>query len=280
MNIRPMSLPSGWYPGSAARTSAQIAEFLASSREPAERALAGIVPHAGWAFSGRIALGVIRRLRGEAETVVVVGGHLPPRAGLLAAFEQGYETPLGDLEADLELLEYLRARIAIQEDRSADNTVEIQLPFIKHLYPKARTLALRAAPSAQAVRLGELLAEAGKSLKRSLVVVGSTDLTHYGPNYGFIPHGLGKEAVRWVREVNDRRLVEALLALDCERALELAAAEGSACSAGAGAASASFARRLGVGQGKLVEYATSYEEHRSDSFVGYAGIIYPGNGGS
>jgi AmmeMemoRadiSam system protein B len=111
-------------------------------------------------------------------------------------------------------------------------------------------------------------------MNRKIAVVGSTDLTHYGDNYGFSPHGRGPDAVRWVKEVNDRRVVEALLSMDLEKAIELAGREQSACSVGGAVTAARFAQKLGARNGQLLEYRTSYDISPSPFFVGYAGIIY------
>jgi AmmeMemoRadiSam system protein B len=273
--IRPRALPPGWYPSGRGEIVRCIEEFLKAGCEPSSPACAAVAPHAGWEFSGRIACRAMRCLPSDTETVVVVGGHLGPGEGVLAAFEQGYETPLGAIEADLPLLEALRGRLEVSEDRYADNTVEIQLPFLRHLLPRARVLALRASPSQAALRLGEALAACARETRRRTAVVGSTDLTHYGPNYGFTPRGSGAAALKWVREVNDRRLVEALLGLKLEQALELALREHSACSAGGAVAAARFARELGCSRGELLEYATSHDVYPGSSFVGYAAIIYP-----
>ena len=106
-------------------------------------------------------------------------------------------------------------------------------------------------------------------------IIGSTDLTHYGDNYGFTPHGIGAGAGKWVKEVNDRRRIEALVAVELEKALERAGREHSACSVGAAVAAARFAERSGAQGGELLEYRTSYDLSPSPFFVGYAGIIYP-----
>jgi AmmeMemoRadiSam system protein B len=275
MKVRPRSLPPGWYPGGKEQTIRNIEEFRLSLAKPAGTAIAGIAPHAGWSFSGSIACHVFQSISTDAQTIVVVGGHLAPHSGLLAAFEQGYETPLGVLDADMELLEVLRDSCSLREDRYADNTVEIQLPLLKYLHPEARALHLRASPSAEALQLGEELASAAERLGRNIAVVGSTDLTHYGDNYGFTPQGTGARAVKWVKEVNDRRLIDALLAMELEDALDLAGREHSACSVGGAVAAARFAERNGAARGELLEYRTSYDLSPSSFFVGYGGIIYP-----
>jgi AmmeMemoRadiSam system protein B len=275
MLIRHRELPPGWYPSSRDQVVRRIEEFLQAGHECPQSALAAVAPHAGWEFSGRIAYGALRCLPSDTETVVVVGGHLHPGESVLAASEQGYESPLGTIEADLALLERLRARLPIAEDLNADNTVEIQLPFVRHLLPKARALALRAPPAAAALRLGEALAACARDTGRRTAVVGSTDLTHYGPNYGFSPHGSGAAALEWVREVNDRRMIEALTAMQLDQALQLSLRERSACSAGGAVAAARYAQELGCKGGRLLEYATSHDVHPASSFVGYAAIIYP-----
>jgi hypothetical protein len=275
MKVRHRTLPPGWYPGGEKQTAREIESFRRSAEVPAETAIAGVAPHAGWSYSGSIACHVFQSISPDAQTVVVVGGHLAPRSGLLAAFEAGYETPFGILESDGELLEALQGALSLREDRYADNTVEVQLPLVKYLHPHARALHLRASPSEEALELGEELAGAAERLGRKIAVVGSTDLTHYGDNYGFSPKGSGPEAVKWVKEVNDKRLVEALLALELEQALELARREQSACSAGGAVAAARFAERRGARRGELLEYMTSYDISPAPYFVGYAGIIYP-----
>ncbi len=245
-----------------------------TERDEGPRACAGIVPHAGWHFSGRLALEVLSVLCRGIDTMVIIGGHLGPADRIVAAFEDSFETPLGELKADARLLERLRAAVDLEEDRERDNTVEIQLPLVRHLAAGAMVLALRAPPSAIAGTLGKAIADAAAALGRRVAVAGSTDLTHYGSNYRFSPAGRGEEALRWVREVNDRRLVDRMLAMDVDAALDRARRERSACSAGAAAAAMGFARASGARQGTLVGYLTSWDVQPAESFVGYAGILF------
>ena len=274
MDIRKRSLPAGWYPSTEQQIRARIEGYLMLVTERDAGAQAGVVPHAGWDFSGQVAAAVYANLQEEPDTVIVVGGHLAPSGGVLAAYEDGYETPLGVLDADVELLEELRSRRRIREDHDSDNTVEVQLPFVKYFYPSARALALRASPSTDAVELGRVVAEVSERLGRRVTVVGSTDLTHYGSNYGFSPKGTGSSAVKWVKEVNDRRFVESLIAGDSIEAIDRAIREHSACSAGGAVVAARFAAARGATRGRLLAYMTSYDVHPSASFVGYAGIVW------
>jgi len=274
MRVRKRYLPPGWYPGTASQTRDAIEEMARAFPAGQPCGISGIVPHAGWEYSGSLALEVLSRLSRDIDTIVIIGGHLGPADGILCAFDDAYETPLGPISADLPLLEELRGVLALQEDRYADNTVEIQLPFLRHLFPNARALGMRAPPSHDAEKLGKAIDASARRLARRVVVVGSTDLTHYGANYGFLPSGTGEKAVKWVREINDRRFIESMLSMNADSALDRALHERSSCSAGGAVAAMSFARERGAKEGMLVRYMTSHEVHPAESFVGYAGILY------
>jgi len=274
----------GWYPEdpeSLERTVSawRAAALPAAGSAPAESgALAVVAPHAGWVFSGRLAARAIAALA-PARTVAVIGGHLGAREPPLAAPEDSFETPLGDIAADVELREALKSELSarslsLRDDDEADNTVEVQLPLVASLFRGSRVLWLRAPNGSAALALGEALHAAASALGRSVSCVGSTDLTHYGPNYGFSPAGRGAEAESWVRERNDKRFLDALLALDGDLALELGERERSACSSGAAAAALSFARSAGASRARLLEYATSLDVRRDPSFVGYGAVAF------
>jgi len=217
---------------------------------------------------------VLSSLARGIDTIVIIGGHMRFADRIVAFGEDAYDTPFGNITADTRLREALQGVLEIGEDGEKDNTVEVHLPLVRHLAPGAMALGMRAPPSALAAALGRAIAEAAGALGRRVAVAGSTDLTHYGTNYGFSPAGSGAGALRWVREVNDRRIVESMLALDIDAALERAVRERSACSIGGAASAMSFARASGAGSGRLVGYMTSSDIQPGESFVGYAGILY------
>ena len=284
MRVRKRCLPSGWYPETAEQVVREIGEMsgtVAGSGTPVSfpgeqgrRAYAGIVPHAGWHFSGRLALEVLSSLARGIDTIVIIGGHMGSADRIVSAFEDRYVTPLGELKADLELLRALPPDLDIGEDRERDNTVEVHLPLVRYLAPEVMVLGMRAPASFRAAELGKAIAHAASVLGRRVAVAGSTDLTHYGSSYDFSPAGHGAEALRWVREVNDRRILQSMLDLDVEEAVLRAGRERSACSIGGAAAAMSFARESGAVQSALLDYMTSFDVQPGTSFVGYAGILY------
>ncbi len=280
MRIRERMLPAGWYPGSASGCRAEIEHYVAGTAAlpSGAKVYGGIVPHAGWYFSGKAAAKVfyLAAQAAQPQVVAVFGGHLGSNSPPLLVSDEAWETPLGNLTLATEFYEPLRKRLTLAEEYPGDNTIEVQLPLVKYCFPNARVLAVRSPHSAKAVELGEAVVAVAQELKLTLLAFGSTDLTHYGPNYGWAPKGRGPEAVKWVKEVNDKRFIEAALKLDGPGMLKAAAEDQSACSAGGAVAAVAAARKLGARKAVLHDYYTSYDVMPGDSFVGYAGIVLEG----
>ena len=280
MRVRERMLPPGWYPGSKGGCVADIERFVAgvSPLAAGAKVYGGIVPHAGWTYSGKAAAKVfyLAAKAGQPEVVCVIGGHLGGGRPPLLVEEDAWETPLGNIELATEFYEPLKKRLPFKYDSYQDNTIEVQLPMVKHFFPQSRVLALRAPHDSTALKVGEAVVAVAQELKRSLMVFGSTDLTHYGPNYGWAPKGYGPDAVKWVKEVNDKKFLEHALKLDGEGMLQAGARDQSACSAGGAAAAVAAAKKLGAAKAILTDYYTSYDVMPGDSFVGYAGIVLAG----
>ncbi|MBI4795638.1 MAG: AmmeMemoRadiSam system protein B [Deltaproteobacteria bacterium] len=292
MRIRSRMLPPGWYPGSKSECLREIEQMVAGVKPlpPGVKVFGGIVPHAGWYFSGKLAARVfyLNSLITQPQVVAVFGGHLGGNSPPLLVTDEAWETPLGNVTLATEFYEPLRKRLTLKEEYPGDNTIEIQLPLVKHFFPNTKVLALRAPHSQEAIALGEAVAAVAGELKLSLLAFGSTDLTHYGPNYGWAPKGFGSDAVKWVKEVNDKKFVDLALKMDGEGMLKTAAQDQSACSAGGAVAAIAAAKKLGATKANLVDYYTSYDVMPlvdyytsydvmpGDSFVGYAGILLEG----
>lgn len=279
-SIRYPSLRGSWYPGTQDELVGTIHAWESSMEDFSGWAKACIVPHAGWYYSGAVAWSAIRRLeRRDDQTVVVLGGHLPPGRGMMYAGEDHVITPLGTLNQDRELLELLlnrlgRENLPISADDSSDNTVEVQLPMVHYHFGAVKILCLRIGAGKEAIRLGNTLYTLSKETQKPLILIGSTDLTHYGPSYHMTCHGLGEGAFRKVRDEHDRKILLAFRNLKSKEALELARTDSSACSAGAAAAVMEYARLKGCGKGSSLVYRNSYEISPGNSFVGYGSMVY------
>ena len=287
MKIKSMNFAGAWYPGDGESCRAQIQTFLDGMDElDAAPHMAGIVPHAGWVYSGSIACRVLAHLAvgpgKDADTVILFGGHLGPDSPSFFLGQGGVETPLGNIEVDEELGRALKARLAASGDDihslspgrfPDDNTLELQYPFIKFLFPNAKILPVGIAPPL-ARGAGEAVVDIAKDLGREIRVVGSTDMSHYGPQFGMTSAGSGRTALDWVVNTNDAAGLDAMGSMDEEQIISQGLALRNLCCPGAAGAAASAAKKMGAAKGTCLDYATSYSEDDPAHFVGYGGILY------
>jgi AmmeMemoRadiSam system protein B len=273
MQIREYSLQEGWYP----RDREEVSRFLSRFDRNGPFSRAAVSPHAGWFYSGRLAALAVSCLEPEAETVAVLGGHLPAGSPRLFAMEDAVRTPFGPMPIDMELRSVLQKDLGGIEDRFRDNTVEVLLPMVHFFFPRAKLLWLRLPSETSSLDAGKTIAQTAAKLNRKINVLASTDLTHYGRNYGFSPQGTGMAALRWMRDVNDANFIRAVTAGQIDEVLRCAERERSACSAGAVLGAMGFAEEAGLGEARLLEYATSADAldgETPDSFVGYAAFSF------
>jgi AmmeMemoRadiSam system protein B len=79
--------------------------------------------------------------------------------------------------------------------------------------------------------------------------------------------------VDWVRNENDRRVIDAMLEMQPEKVIVEAQTSQNACCAGAAATAIETAKHLGADRADELVYATSYDKSPGESFVGYVGIV-------
>ena len=246
--------------------------------------VAGIVPHAGWMYSGGVAAKVFKCIREKAnpQTFILFGTIHQARTHVNPLYSHGsWATPLGDVEVDAGvssgILRLLGSTVADDiQGHAYEHSLEVQLPFIKYYFPGARIVPLGILPDPNAVELGKAIGAFARQTEKEIVVVGTTDLTHYGEHYGFAPAGYGPAALEWLH-VNDKRIVEMALQMRAKEILLEAKKNHNACGSGALAATIAAAEALGAKRGILVEYTTSYDVCPDDDFimgVGYAGMVF------
>jgi MEMO1 family protein len=283
MQVRQAIFAGSWYPKKAASCEQEIEQFLSRGlpkpREPGSW-MGGIVPHAGWYYSGQIACNVIHWLKDETppDMVVLFGMHLHPGSANHIMPKGAWETPFGTLPVAEDLAEILMQQFDFQKETTnrfaQDNTIELQLPFVKYLLNPAHILAIGAAPNLRSLQIARAVVDWARDNGRRLKIIGSTDLTHYGRNYGFAPQGTGPEAVDWVRNDNDRRVIQAMLAMTPEKVMDEGLRNQNACCSGAAAAALAAVQHMGAATARELAYATSYDKSPGDSFVGYAGLAF------
>ncbi len=283
MKVRRAILAGSWYPGTAEECKREIDGFnheIINKPDSTKNYMGGIVPHAGWYFSGSIACNVIGALSNQKtpDVIVIFGMHLHSGSPCYLMTEGAWSTPLGDIEIETNiagaLAEQFDFQIETADDFIQDNTIEVQLPFIKHFFKDVKIVPIGVPPVKSSFEIGKTVVDIAEQAGLNLKVIGSTDLTHYGSNFGFMPEGESRAAVDWVRDENDRRVVDAMLSMDSEKIITEAGANSNACCAGAAATAIFAGKCLGSKSAEKLAYATSYDKSPGDSFVGYAGILF------
>ncbi len=275
-----------FYPADLARARAELTGMLQAARKavPAGHFFAGLVPHAGWAYSGPTAAKTFAALAasGTPQAVVIFGAVHTWAARRPALYARGeWDTPVGPLPVDEALAAAImqQAGDEIVESEHAheeEHSIEVQLPFVRYLWPEAAIVPLMVPPAAGAGAVGEAVARAVRPRQGKVFLVGSTDLTHYGPRYGFAPKGVGPAALAWAKE-NDDRLLDDVVHLRADEIVARANADHSACGGGAVAATVAAAAALGARGGRILEHTTSYDVRpmgTPDDFVGYASVVF------
>ncbi len=194
--VRESALAGTWYPADADELGRYV-DGLLNQAKPPEPPLEGtlralILPHAGYLYSGATAATGVALLRGASyrRVIVLAPSHRGRFRGLSIAEVDAYETPLGRVPLDTQAVAELRRSPLVVADPQAhqrEHAIEIELPLLQRtLEPGWRLVPIlvgemRAEDYPVAAELLRPLADEG-----SLVLV-SSDFTHYGPRFGYLP---------------------------------------------------------------------------------------------
>ena len=281
MEKKKMAFSGSWYPATARECKSSIEKFLKEKQGPLKGSfVGGIVPHAGWYFSGSIACRVIASLKSDEkiDAIVLFGAHMHKQSEPFILSHGALETPFGDIEVDTELVDKICEGISIRKRPPSkfpdENTLELQNPFIRYFFPEAKIVVIGVAPSFFASIIGTMAVEEAGRLSKNIRIIGSTDMTHYGPDFGFTTAGSGEKALDWVSRHNDRAAIDAMVKMEEEKIISEGLSHKNMCCPGAAAATAAAVKKLGAVRALELDYATSFEKSASPSFVGYAGILY------
>lgn len=192
MKNRAMSVAGSFYPADPHSIQEMIHQFnqiLDHSSEAVWRyktlvTYAVIVPHAGWVYSGFTANIAYRVLAGSpVDTIVVIGpSHRVGFRGISLSDSDMYQTPLGDLSVDRELVALLQERFGVVSYPPAhhEHSTEVQMPFIRHYFPEVKIVELVYGDCDPAL-IEPIITHLLHYQKYGVVI--STDLSHFYPQH-------------------------------------------------------------------------------------------------
>lgn len=288
-NIRLPVRAGTFYEESPSSCRRHAEKLLAAAQPPADlpgRLFGGIVPHAGWMYSGALAAETFKALatHGTLETVVILGADHCGTVGRGEVYDSGaWRTPLGEIAIDEELasalLEDQDLLRANPKAHAGEHSIEVQLPLLQVLAPRAKIVPIGMPPSELAVDIGRRVGQTMKDRFPHALVVASTDLTHHAGHFP-APGGRGEKGVRWTEE-NDRRMISLVESMSAEKIVPEYESRSNACGAGAVAGAVAAAREIGATRGLLLEYTNSYRiihklypYEMDDTTVGYASMVF------
>lgn len=283
--LRQPAVAGRFYPAERAACEHLLRQFLESFQP--QPCSGGIAPHAGWVYSGQAAALVLACVAAaKPETVVLFGAVHGPDRNPASMYPAGaWSTPFGEVPIDEQLAEAMsRADLVVPApgEHDGEHAIEVQVPILAFVAPGVRIVPISVRPGPEAVTVGRWCAAAAARTGKRVAFVGSTDLTHYGPLFGFESHGRGSGGAQWARDVNDRRMVTLIAQMRASDVIAEAALHHNACGPGAIAATLSAMTAIGATQYVELLHMCSADVHPDDlaNSVGYeAGIfVQPGTG--
>jgi len=182
-NVRPAAVAGLFYPQGSNDLRAAVKAYLAAPPAVFRTPKALIVPHAGFIYSGPVAGKAYASLEAGAASlrrVVLLGpSHRTWFRGLAIPSVKAFDTPLGAIPLEQAALEELRGLpevVVSDEPHALEHSLEVQLPFIQQLAPKAAIVPIVAgqAMPAEVDAVLDMLWGADETL-----IVVSSDLSHY-----------------------------------------------------------------------------------------------------
>ena len=268
--IRPPAAAGRFYPDDPARLNETLDVLLAVPAHENKKkisALACLVPHAGYKYSGSVAGETFRGMEIPARAILLGPRHFPRGAAMAILCEGAWQTPLGLAPINSALANQIkRANTLLREDEvahSAEHSLEVQLPFLQRLVPGFSFVPIVMGPvSYESLEgLGHAIAGVMAGDAEPILLLASSDMNHYEADA--------------VTRAKDRKAIDRILALDPRGLYDTRSKEGiSMCGCGATVVMLVAMRELGATRGELVRYATSGEVNGDwQEVVGYAGIV-------
>ncbi|GAB1262283.1 AmmeMemoRadiSam system protein B [Aurantivibrio plasticivorans] len=144
-----------------------------------------VVPHAGYIYSGSVAataFNAITARKSQIKRVILLGpSHRVPLSRIALPNANAFETPLGSVPLDVDILQQLKKFPEVEVNALAhqfEHSLEVQLPFLQTVLDNFQLVPLVVGDVSPDV-VAKLLAPFIKSPENLIVI--SSDLSHFHP---------------------------------------------------------------------------------------------------
>ncbi|MBN2223788.1 MAG: AmmeMemoRadiSam system protein B [Deltaproteobacteria bacterium] len=265
MNRKP-AVAGQFYPLDPKTLQREVSSFL-EPRGEKRRAVGVVSPHAGYVYSGKIAGMVFSRVVIPPSVVILGPNHRGVGGDVAVAARGSWEMPSGLVPIDEDLartiLESSKSAVDDERAHALEHSLEVQVPFIQAFRPDFRLvpIALGRLSLPECLAFGRDLAAAISQNAGDVLIVASSDMTHYEP---------AREA-----EKKDRMVIDRMLNLDPDGVYETVRDNRiTMCGVIPVTIMLAAAKELGASTAELAGYMTSGDTSGDyGSVVGYAGVI-------
>ena len=276
-------LAGKWYPAAPDKLRAMIAEFMkkAGERQLQTPIAALILPHAGYEYSGAVAACGIREVVGKKYSRIILIGPSHrgfPESDVVAIPSYSHiQTPLGSVLVDLKTVAVLRKCPVVRDYTPLhrdEHSVQIELPFLQFALRNFQIVPILVGALSEE-SAGTLAAALREVADADTLVVVSSDFTHYGANYRYIPFPLNSQTEKELNAL-DRQAFSFILKKDFTGFSEFVDRTGiTIC--GQDAIRVLLAMLPSSSQATLLQYDTSGRMiHNFESSVSYAAFAFSG----
>ena len=266
--IRQAQVAGQFYPARAEGLKEQIGGFIESQEEKID-VLACMLPHAGYQYSGRVAVETVSKINIKDKVVLLGPNHTGLGAKYSLMASGVWQTPLGQVNIDTQLAKSILAGSKYLENdnlaHAQEHSLEVELPILQYFRDDFEIVPITFMSDDLAAlkKIGEELAEVIKNsdLKDKILLVASSDMTHYESQSD--------------AETKDKKAIAAILELNPDKLMhEIKYFNISMCGYAPVITMLSAVNCLGAKKARLVKYQTSADSTGDKSaVVGYAGII-------
>ncbi len=280
MQTRNPAVAGQFYPDDVNELKEMIKKFLEKTKPERRNAIGVVAPHAGYIYCGKTAAAVYNSVAHGFDTVVLLG---PSHSGSgeVATSLEAWKTPLGLVKPDEDFVKEVSKDSIILEDPKphwSEHSIEVQLPWLQYRFEDFKIVPISINPIYFDVdtckEIGTKIAETATYLRKKVLIVASSDFTHYGSMYGYQPFkGNDEKTLERIKGI-DLEVIDHILSLKPVDVIKTCEEKKlTICGYGAIAAMLFAARDLGAKKAELIDYSTSFEVSRNkDAIVGYAGI--------
>lgn len=267
-DIRKPTVAGQFYSSEGARLKKEV-ELLIDKQSVKREAIACLMPHAGYIYSGKVAGAVVSSIQIKEKVVLIGPNHTGYGKDFGIMTEGVWQMPFGDISIDSNLANKLLKNSSYLKDDSLchayEHSLEVELPFLQYLKNDFMIipLVLSSADLNTYKEIGRGIGETIKNLNllKSTLIIASSDMTHYETQKS--AEKKDKEAIKAILELDEDRLWKTIQKFNismCGYASTIVMLAASKC--------------LGAKKGELISYQTSGDITGDfSSVVGYAGII-------